>query len=1030
MKPLILKLTAFGPYKHTETINFDELKSNRLFVVSGNTGAGKTTIFDGICFALYGSASGEDRNDSKLLRSDFADDTVHTAAELEFELHDRQYRILRQIGHVKQGNKVATGERYEFFEKINGKEVPCVDRQIVSEINKKVEIIIGLTRDQFSQIVMLPQGEFRKLLTSETENKEDILRRIFKTEPYKYISEKLKTKKQLAEKSFQQELQQRDSYVKRVVATLPEREDSALFQVMEQAHYNINQVVAGLDEEVHYYEQQITANDTKYKDAYQKHDQNQTEYHKAKAVNERFQSLDEKKASYNKLNEQVPQFKQKEKQLEQAERANLVDAHEKHVKEWRDTVKVKEKALQDALETEKVAKNSEQKAEEQYQQQENQKSVRESINKKLDRYNDFLPTVRDLNDKKQALSSLLTKVKQLDDQRKNLEAQLREKREAKKHFNTQIKELESATNQITDKQKLLFDTREKYKVINDFNTITNDLNTLMNEQQQKQIILKKVQDSHYKIEQAWINGQASVLAEHLHDGEACPVCGSASHPNKATVSSEVPSKDKLEASKQELNKIENEFHTIAAKKETLTSQINNKQEELEAFQLDPKQAHNLVKDLLEAGKQLKKEVDELNNQRTQLTQLKTDYEKLENSIDQLDDHYQKTNQAYNENHAMYEKTKAVYQEKIDVIPEELRSLSELEQQIAQTKQLKLDMEKAWESAQKQLQHARDTYTKATSNSQHAKDQLQESVSKTEKAEQAFKQALTKSSFESEEVYQKAKLTENVRESLKTSIEQFNQSLTLVTNQITELKTELKDQKRIDLTEYKNEIEALRTAYESALNVLNQTKEYRKEALELKISIIEANQQVEEQEQLLNKIIDLYDAVRGQNSLKISFERYLQIEYLEQIILAANERLKQLSNGQFHLVRSDRIESRGKQSGLGLDVYDAYTGVTRDVKTLSGGEKFNTSLCLALGMADVIQSHQGGVSIETMFIDEGFGSLDEESLNKAIDTLIDLQQSGRMIGVISHVQELKAAIPAILQVEKTKEGYSTTKFVVQ
>jgi DNA repair protein SbcC/Rad50 len=138
----------------------------------------------------------------------------------------------------------------------------------------------------------------------------------------------------------------------------------------------------------------------------------------------------------------------------------------------------------------------------------------------------------------------------------------------------------------------------------------------------------------------------------------------------------------------------------------------------------------------------------------------------------------------------------------------------------------------------------------------------------------------------------------------------------------------------------------------------------------------------------------------------------------------------MSNGQFELIRSDRQEVRGRQSGLGLDVYDAYTGQTRDVKTLSGGEKFNASLCLALGMADVIQSFQGAVSIDTMFIDEGFGSLDEESLNKAIDTLIDLQKSGRVIGVISHVEELKAAFPAILEVRKSREGHSNTKFLLK
>ena len=181
----------------SEVIDFTELKDNRLFVISGNTGAGKTTIFDAICFALYGSASGEDRSDTKFMRSDFAEDDVHTSVELEFELHHHFYRIKRQLPHVKKGNKRATGEQYEFFENINGKEVPCVDRQMVSEINKKIEELVGLTKDQFSQIVMLPQGEFRKLLTSETENKEEILRKIFKTEPYQWISERLKEKKKV-----------------------------------------------------------------------------------------------------------------------------------------------------------------------------------------------------------------------------------------------------------------------------------------------------------------------------------------------------------------------------------------------------------------------------------------------------------------------------------------------------------------------------------------------------------------------------------------------------------------------------------------------------------------------------------------------------------------------------------------------------------------------------------------------------------------------------------------------------------------
>lgn len=223
---------------------------------------------------------------------------------------------------------------------------------------------------------------------------------------------------------------------------------------------------------------------------------------------------------------------------------------------------------------------------------------------------------------------------------------------------------------------------------------------------------------------------------------------------------------------------------------------------------------------------------------------------------------------------------------------------------------------------------------------------------------------------------------------------------------------------------------LKTSYEQALQALNQSRSIYETVEKFIEQLSLLTKKIKDVEQQFSKIEDLYDIIRGQNHMKLSFERYIQIEYLEQMIQSANERLRDMSNGQFELMRSDRQEVRGRQSGLGLDVYDAYTGQTRDVKTLSGGEKFNAALCLALGMADIIQSFQGAVSIDTMFIDEGFGTLDEESLAKAIDTLIDLQKEGRMIGVISHVEELKAAFPAILEVKKEREGYSSTSFILK
>ena len=299
-----------------------------------------------------------------------------------------------------------------------------------------------------------------------------------------------------------------------------------------------------------------------------------------------------------------------------------------------------------------------------------------------------------------------------------------------------------------------------------------------------------------------------------------------------------------------------------------------------------------------------------------------------------------------------------------------------------------------------------------------------------KLKDRFKKAINTSEFSSEEEYRQAKMTEGDRLRMKEYVMQFNQRLHTTKEAIGELEAGLVGKEKTNLESLIETVNTLKSAYEKAFTDWNSSIESEKTLIRLKSDIEKTAKVVNDLEREVSKITDLYDVVRGQNEYKLSFERFIQIDYLERIIQSANERLRNLSNGQYELMRSDRQEVRGKQSGLGLDVYDAYTGQNRDVKTLSGGEKFNASLSLALGMADVIQSHQGAVSIDTMFIDEGFGTLDEEALQKAIDTLVDLQKSGRMIGVISHVDDLKSAFPAILEVQKSKEGHSETRFILK
>jgi exonuclease SbcC len=565
MRPLKITMTAFGPYKDKEVIDFTELKSNRLFVISGNTGAGKTTIFDAISFALYGAASGEDRSDSKYMRSDFAEDDVHTAVELEFELHNHHYRIKRQLPHVKKGNKSATGEQYEFFEKKNGLEIPCVDRQMVSEINKKIESLMGLTKDQFSQIVMLPQGEFRKLLTSQTENKEEILRKIFKTEPYQWISERLKEKKKFAEEDYKSEAQSRDRYIMDIHSTISERDGSVLFETLSQEHYNTNQVIAGLEEETAFYQNEIEKNQQQAKEAESVYNQKLEVYHKAEDLNEKFKNLEDKEEQLNESTGQIPIFEAKEKQLENAERASKIESYEKQVNEWRQDEKDKQQKLVNAEGVQQRAGKQLEKAQQDYEAEENKKAEREEAGRKLDRYNGFLPTVKEINSKKDELVKNQKEVQKLEKDLEALKTKIKEEKDSKLILNNNIKGIEERVDQLAEKQQKLTEMRDRVRVLLEYIGLQNNHVKLEQEKKRKEESYQEIKKQYEKLEEAWISGQASILAAHLHDGKPCPVCGSMEHPNKAQGQDTVPTKDELDLVKNELNQKNSDYQKVDAK---------------------------------------------------------------------------------------------------------------------------------------------------------------------------------------------------------------------------------------------------------------------------------------------------------------------------------------------------------------------------------------------------------------------------------------------------------------------------------
>ncbi|MED0827874.1 SMC family ATPase [Bacillus pacificus] len=1029
MRPIQLIMTAFGPYKQKEVIDFDDLGEHRIFAISGNTGAGKTTIFDAICYVLYGEASGEERSDTSMLRSQFADDNVYTSVELTFQLKGKRYEIKRQLGHKKQGNKTITGHAVELYEVIDEEKIPAVDRFHVTDVNKKVEDLIGLSKHQFSQIVMLPQGEFRKLLTSETENKEEILRRIFKTDRYKLMRELLDQKRKQWKDVLQEKQKERELYFRNVFK-LPIRDGALLETLAEQEHVNTHQVVEALEQETAVYKAEVEQLQVEQDVQTKQLKDAETRFHAAKSVNEKFIDLQQKNEKYNTLQENRSVIEMKEISFKRAEQAKRLLPFEQWHEEAMENEQKAESLLKQIIAKKENIMNNFELAQEKYEAVKNKEPERENAKKLVQRLEELQPIIASLAEKQLNLQNAEIQLGKLKESMQNLDRQLEEHTNQKQLMFGELQQLERALERYVDKVEELTNMREDAKVLKQAYDVWQEKQKF---EQEKETAFTKMQETvraYENMERRWLSEQAGILALHLHDGESCPVCGSTNHPKKASEQSDAINEKELNDLRDKKNIAEKLHVQVEEKWNFYHLQYEQIIEEVKKRGYQSEELVETYSALVQKGKQLATEVNTLKASEETRKQTAVKIKSIEEKVDALQKqkHEVETEQHRIEMDCMQLRTSYEHDKKN--IPENLQTVQAWKVQFDQAMhELKL-MEDEWKKVQEAYQHWQNENIRIQAEQEGASNQFESAKLKKEETFTRFMKELEQSGFTNQITYKEAKLSDAEMDMLQKEIQSYYSSLEVLAKQIEELHAELKDKEYMDITALGEHIKEL----EINLDIIKEKRQRAQNAVtyisDLHENIRRIDEQIHEEEKAFQELVDLYEVMKGDNESRISFERYILIEYLEQIVQIANERLRKLSNGQFYLKRSERVEKRNRQSGLGLDVYDAYTGQTRDVKTLSGGEKFNASLCLALGMADVIQAYEGGISIETMFIDEGFGSLDEESLTKAVDALIDLQKSGRFIGVISHVQELKNAMPAVLEVTKQKDGCSQTRFVVK
>lgn len=1040
MRPLKLTMQAFGPYAGCENIDFTMLGSRTMFVISGKTGSGKTTIFDGISYAIYGKASGEDRNGQDL-RSQFAKDDTVTEVSLEFTLRDKTYFITRS---PQQEKKKARGDG---FTTIGAKaELYVYDTEgnsqllaaNVRDVDEKIKEIMIIDSNQFRQILMIPQGEFRKLLTSESKDKEVILQRLFHTQIYKRIEEKLKEDALDLKKTVEKQVEHRNQAIQNIHAFYNEE----LKGYLEAASVNDHLIMPLLQIEISQMSEELGKLADHLKAKQEERTIIQQKLYEAEAIAKQLKAKDDLQSRKAELEKEKEKYAQMEIQINLAQKAAVLAQQEElchHLKKDVDAANYELSRLLEQISHLSIQlKEREEKWEAEKKCEPDRKAIGEQINYlnhlKAD-IQSFSSVQKEVQDLSGELENRLKQKSKLEEMEKNTEKNILSLKEEKQSIEQNQLKLVESTHKLDrlageialitkyeEQQSRLEQATIQFEKKRDF--LTNaaarlaDAKSLMSE-----------------LEQRWFHGQASILASQLHDGDSCPVCGSEHHPNLAASSIDIPNEKDIQMAKQQYDEAEKEkahaeraFYeaqsVILSLKESVNNIIEDIQRQKSDLSLDNftvyKQSIISERKNLEATHlMLTRSVERLSKCVNELQTLEQDKEKY--SLD-----LQKINEQLNEITIQYTEKKTNLNRMMESIPEDLRSIDTFESRLEQSIKKQEELLQRLEAAQRTYQEGREKLLSAKTRFETIEANMKKTNEQLVKEREAFVNRMNAQGFATYGEYNGAKKTDQEIEFLEQAFLDYREEVRSVNDRYNELQEMLANIERPDMdmlnAAFISIEEQIRSLQDRYTNLF--IKKRDNEEIENKIHHI--NEEMKLLEEKYKVIGHLYEIAKGQNTYRITFERFVLASFLDDILREANVRLRKMTSGRYELIRKTDRSKGNAQSGLELLVFDQYTGQERHVKTLSGGESFKAALALALGLADIVQQYAGGVSLETMFIDEGFGTLDPESLDQAIEALIDIQSSGRLVGIISHVPELKERIDARLEVIAAQTG-SRTEF---
>lgn len=923
MKPLKLTMSAFGSYAGKNVIDFTGQQQG-IFLITGDTGAGKTTIFDAITYALYNQTSGGERN-GNMMRSQYAKPETETYVELEFLYRGQTYRVCRNPDY-KITKTLKNGKIRE--QKVpHSVELTLPDGTVFPEkknaTDAKIIEILGLTADQFSQIVMIAQGDFLKLLYTKSDERKMIFSKLFRTDIYWKIQENLRRKSMEMDERIQENDRAFEQEKSRIIP-LPESEELPLDELVERLRERLKDALkeqnlrrANVEE--------LNKKITKYEE-----------------INKLFVSLEKIRQTGKELEARQVESKERRQQIENALKADKVLVAEQQNLRQQQAVEQSVQAIAKMEET--------------------------------------------LTNNQEMFETLKTQLQEVEAEQKREAADIQKKMLALEQSFPSYEALQNARSEEQQAKKVWEDLGKTSE--ESFYKKEAGIAALKEQQKRQEQAVEKAKENweqtalgasesakHYEhMYEAFLKEQAGILAENLSAGCPCPVCGSTIHPNPAKLSDHAVTELEVEQAKKTRATAEEKRDLAYAAFEAEKTEKHKLAQAVEKEEADFVLAQTIAK-------QQRKETEQ-------------NYVSLQKIAEQI-------------------REKLVYP-----------SLAEAKKQYAA-------MQKALAAAEQEIERKRQKVSELAEAMNTLKGQklAEEENQKTAKklavkTEKEYAKLLEKSGFVSEETYHLAILPERSRSKLEREEKEYESQCLrqqseqkLLEKQVsgktytdtTELNEQLKAEKQA-LKEAEKTYMELHTAYENDRSVLQNCAVY-----------LEKGKKLESEDQVIKSLSKTANG-RLSGSAKIDFETYIQRQYFKQIIHEANKRLLTMSNHQFILkLKEEANTGRKTNEGLDLSVYSLVTDSERDVKTLSGGESFLAALAMALGLSDIVERSAGAIHPDMMFIDEGFGSLDAQSRQQAIEVLAELAGDSRMVGIISHVTELKEQIDRKLVVSRTDKG---------